>query len=145
VVIDRSGTWWRGDDPRDLHDYLVAFTAEGHPADEIRDCVCSRCGGRVFGLRGDGTEGCGRRNCRRCGRKEYIADSAEIWSEARPRTCSCPCGSKDFNLAVAFALRSTGDVRWVTVGERCVRCGVLGSFVDWSIDYGDNVHLLDLV
>lgn len=145
MVIDKSGTWWRGEDLADLHAYLVAFTAEGYPADEIRDCVCGRCGGRVFGLRGDGTEGCGRRTCRGCGRKEFIADSADIWAEARPRTCSCPCGGKDFNLAVAFALRASGDVRWVTVGERCVACGVLGSFVDWSIDYGDNVHLLDRV
>lgn len=143
MVIDKSGTWWRGSTPADLHEYLVAFTAESHPADEIRDCVCSGCGGRVFGLRGDGAEGCGRRTCRRCRRKEYIADSADIWSTARPRTCSCPCGSKDFNLAVAFALRSTGDVRWVTVGERCVACGILGSFVDWSIDYRDSADLLD--
>jgi hypothetical protein len=143
VVIDKSGTWWRGSEAADLREYLVAFTAGGYPADEIRDSECSGCGGRVFGLRGDGTEGCGRRVCRRCGRKEYIADSADVWTQARPRTCSCVCGSKDFNLAVAFALRSSGDVRWVTVGERCVSCGVLGSFVDWSIDYRDSADLVN--
>jgi hypothetical protein len=145
VVIDKSGTWWRGEDLADLHAYLIAFTAEGHPADEIRDCVCGSCGGRVFRLRGDGAEGCGRRTCRDCGQKEFIADSADVWAHARPRTCSCPCGRKDFNLAVAFALRASGDVRWVTVGERCVACGVLGSFVDWSIDYGDSASLVDCV
>jgi hypothetical protein len=145
VVIDKSGTWWRGNQPADLHEYLVAFTTDRYQADEIRDSVCSRCGGRVFGLRGDPVEGCGRRTCRRCGHKEFIADSAEIWSTARPRTCSCPCGGTDFNLAVAFTLRSSGDVRWVTVGERCVACGILGSFVDWSIDYRDSADLLDRI
>jgi hypothetical protein len=28
-----------------------------------------------------------------------------------------------------------------TFGERYMRCGVLGSFVDWKIDYGPTDHL----
>ena len=50
MVIDKSERWWRGSEPADLHEYLVAFTADGYPADEIRDCVCRGCGGRTFGL-----------------------------------------------------------------------------------------------
>jgi hypothetical protein len=33
-------------------------------------------------------------------------------------------------------------VKWITVGTRCAACGVLGSPVDWKIDYGPTDHLL---
>jgi hypothetical protein len=32
------------------------------------------------------------------------------------------------------------EVRRVTVGQRCMRCGVLASFVDWEIDDAPTEH-----
>jgi hypothetical protein len=143
VAIDESGTWWRGENIDDLVEYLERYTAEGYPATDVRESVCGTCGGRVFGLRADQDEGCARRTCRACGNQTFLVDSDEYWSDAAPKTCRCPCKSLDFNIAVGFSFRDDGSVRWVTVGERCVKCGVLGSFVDWKIDYSPTVHLLD--
>jgi hypothetical protein len=47
-----------------------------------------------------------------------------------------------YELGVAFSLFEDGEVRWITVGVRCARCGILASPVDWKIDYGPSRHLL---
>lgn len=57
----------------------------------------------------------------------------------------CPCGVKLFELAVAFSHRDDGTVKWITVGRRCVDCGILGAAVDWKIDYFPTAHLYDQV
>ena len=62
---------------------------------------------------------------------------------ASVRTCRCPCGGLDYSVAIGFALRDSGEVRWVTVALRCTACGILGSFADWGIDYTSSTQLLD--
>jgi len=144
MAIDDSGKWWTGETYEDLAEYLRELTAGGYPADEVRECVCATCQGRVFGLRADRNEGGARRTCRACRTKQFIADSGEYWDECEPRTWKCVCGSKDANLAVAYSLyEKGGDVRWITVGQRCTSCGVLGSYVDWKVAYGPSDHLLN--
>lgn len=71
------------------------------------------------------------------------ADFRALWEDAEPRTVRCLCGHGVFEVGVGFSLRADREVRWVTVGERCVRCGVLGSCADWKIDYSPSRHLLD--
>jgi hypothetical protein len=144
VAIDRSGTWWTGEGFDDLAEYLRELGVGGYAIDGVRECRCSECGANVFALRADRTEGGARRTCRACGHKQFIADSDEYWEDCTPRTWKCVCGGKDANLAVGYSLRAGGgDVRWIAVGQRCVGCGVLGSYVDWKIDYGPSLHLLD--
>ena len=46
-----------------------------------------------------------------------------------------------FQVAVAFAHREDKSLKWVTVGLRCVACGVLGAYADWKIDYEPTAHL----
>lgn len=142
MAIDTTGRYWRSDDPADLGEYLRAYTEGEYPASVIKDSTCGACGGNVFQLRADRHEGAARRTCSQCGTKEFIADSEEFWDEVTPRICTCPCKSRLFNLAVGFSLRETGEVRWVTVTQRCVHCGTLGSCVDWKIDAGDTAELL---
>jgi hypothetical protein len=142
MSIDRAGRWWKGTTAEDLAEYLRELTADGYPADTIRASACASCGGTVFGLRGDRDEGSVMRLCRRCGTEAFIADSEDTWANARPRWCKCPCGSDDFAVAVGFSLREGGDVRWVTVGNRCAKCGILGSFADWRVNYGPSDHLI---
>jgi hypothetical protein len=42
-------------------------------------------------------------------------------------------------------LRDNGDVRWITVGERCLACGILGAAIDWKVDYSPTDHLFALI
>jgi hypothetical protein len=68
---------------------------------------------------------------------------ADFGDEAEPKKLSCrPCRGRLFELGVAFSRDEDGDVRWITLGERCVRCGVLGAFADWKVDYAPTEHLL---
>ena len=143
-MIDKTGKWWKGQDFADLAEYLVALTADGYPADRVLEPQCI-CGARVFRLHGDRDEGVARRTCVACGHKAFICDSEEAWADAEPKLVKCPCGAREFQVGVAFSMRGTGDVRWITVGERCLACGVLGGSVDWSIDYSPSLHLLDSV
>jgi hypothetical protein len=142
MAIDTSGEWWTGADSRALAEYIRLYTEDEYPAERIVQALCS-CGGSHFRLRADADEGCARRACSTRGKSAFIADSGEFWGEADPRAVRCPCGNGVFEVGVGFSLRA-GEVRWVTVGERCVRCGVLGSCADWKIDYNPSGHLLDM-
>ncbi|WP_405849556.1 hypothetical protein OG211_20510 [Streptomyces niveus] len=115
---------------------------------KIAPCVCEGCGGRVFLflVNASGAE----RRCSACGSRAFIADSEEYWNEEswegdEPGEAGCPCGSEEFEAAVAFSLGSDGLVRWVTVGLRCVEDGFCGIYADWKIDYGPTDHLLTMV
>jgi hypothetical protein len=142
MTIDKSGKWWRGSEFGDVVQYLREYTADGYPVRSVVQCVCE-CRGTAFKLEGDRDEGCARRTCVACERQAFIGDSAEFWDEAKPKLCRCPaCKGVAFEIGVGFSLRDDGDVRWITIGQRCLKCGLLGSFVDWSIDYGPADHLL---
>jgi hypothetical protein len=85
---------------------------------------------------------------RACGAKHFICDSAEYWNEADPKQWACTeCGNQECNLGVGFSLYEEEDqrrdVRWISVGNRCTKCGTLGSFVDWKIGYGPSDQLLN--
>ncbi|MEV7213275.1 hypothetical protein AB0O31_09310 [Kitasatospora cineracea] len=108
-------------------------------------CVCEECGGRVFTVWVDDTQGCAGRECVRCEGRAFLADSAEVWQEADPGVAECPCGGDEFEAAVAFTLTAGGAVRWVTVGLRCQRDGATGVYTDWKIDYAPAEHLLRAV
>jgi hypothetical protein len=144
MAIDRTGKWWTGANAEDLAEYLHEAAADGYPADLIRHSVCGSCGGAVFAVRGDEDEGCARRQCVGCGEQAFLADSEDTWADSHPRQCRCPCGGTSFNVAVAFCLRGNGDVRWVTIGNRCTSCGILGSIADWHINYSPAAHLTEL-
>ena len=141
MTIDKSGEWWKGTEFGDIDEYLRDITADGYPADEIIQSVCT-CGQTVFQLEVDDTEGCARRTCAACGTQTLICDSEEFWDEAESVEVVCPCRGLRFEVGVAFSKYEGGDVRWITIGRRCVECGVLGSPVDWKIDYGPTDHLL---
>jgi len=141
MSIDKSGEWWRGASFADLVEYVREVTAAGYPAERVVQSVCA-CGGKVFLLQGDAQEGCARRTCVACDNTAFIGDSADYWEEAEPEDLACPCGQRNHEVGVGFAFRERGDVRWITVGVRCTACGVLGSPVDWKIDYSPTDHLL---
>ena len=141
-MIDKSGEWWKGTQFNDLAEYVRELTADGYQADLVRQSECE-CGTVVFALELDELEGCARRTCRSCQRAALIGDSAEFWSEADPVILRCPCSQESFEIGIGFSFRETGDVRWITVGTRCVACGILGVPVDWKVDYSPTAQLLE--
>jgi hypothetical protein len=76
----------------------------------------------------------------------YICDSEEYWTGDDVEDFKCVgCGSVVANVGVGFSLYDMVhmDVRWVSVGVRCVDCGILGCIADWKVGYGDSRHFLD--
>lgn len=144
MAIDTSGKWWRGSDFHDLTEYVKRLTAEGYPAEHVIPAVCS-CGQKTFRLRVDPDEGCAQRICATCGAVAFICDSDEYWEDAEPKVVGCPYKHTVFEVGVGFSMREQQEVKWVTVGYRCTTCSVLGSPVDWKIDYSPSEHLLALV
>lgn len=140
MTIDKSGKYWIGSEAADLDEYLRGMTAEGYPADRFVHAKCS-CGNDRFRLQVDPDEGCARRTCSRCRRNHFICDSEENWSDAEPAGIECPCGATTFQIAVAFSHREDATVKWITVGIRCAKCGIVGAPVDWKIDYSPTDHL----
>ena len=150
MAIDTSGKWWTGTNAGDIKDYLEAYEAEGYAVDETRICKCS-CGSDQFELEADREEGVSQRSCCSCSAKHLICDSDEFWSDAHPTRWKCTeCGCETCNLGVGFSLYDSEgggdrDVRWISVGMRCTKCGTLGSYVDWKVGYGPSYHLLSKV
>lgn len=126
---------------------LTAFLREAGDGRlvKIAPSVCGGCDGRVFLVFVDDVEGGAERECTGCGSRAFIADSAEFWEDADPGAAGCPCGSEEFEAAVAFSLTDDGSVRWVSVGLRCHQDGVVGVYADWKIDYSPTDHLLSMV
>jgi hypothetical protein len=148
MAIDKTGKWWVGSDAGDVLEYLVAHKAEGYAVDEVRLCKCI-CGSEELKLAADREEGCAQRFCAKCGSEHFICDSAVFWEDAEPENWNCTqCDSEIGNIGVGFSLYAAEreeqrDVRWVSVGVRCVGCGTLGCFADWKVGYGPSQSLLE--
>ena len=141
MTIDTSGEWWKGSNFDDLAEYIKRLTEEGYPAGQVAQSICS-CGNTTFHLLADQDQGCAQRTCVACNKIMFICDSADYWSATTPELVACPCGGTTFEIGVGFSFRTTGDIKWITVGQRCIKCGTLASYVDWKINYGPTEHLL---
>ncbi|MBG6134410.1 hypothetical protein [Longispora fulva] len=143
MTLNKSGKMWRGEEFADLAEFIRHFQAGGYPVDTVVESTCRPCGGYSFRVALDDEEGCAQRVCVNCGVAAFIADSAEYWTEADPGECECPCGGDEFTVAVGFALRDGQDVRWISVGLRCLTDNSLGVYTDWKIDYSPTEHLFN--
>ncbi|MFD1815851.1 hypothetical protein [Rhodococcus gannanensis] len=143
MTADDTHQSTRGDDLDSLASYVREHRAGGYAVDTVAASVCAHCGGRAFAIGVDDEAGCAERLCLACDDAVLIADSADHWTEAEPVQCECPCGGEEFEIAVGFASVGDGsdDVRWVSVGLRCLRDGTLGVYTDWKIDYSPSAHL----
>ncbi|MEV6598673.1 hypothetical protein AB0M36_17710 [Actinoplanes sp. NPDC051346] len=141
MALDKFGELWRGDDSADLAEYIRHFKAGGYPVTTVVESRCGECDGRAFRINIDEEEAT-QRVCLACGAVAFIGDSAEHWSEDEHDSCACPCGGEEFAAAVGFALFDDGEVRWVSVGLRCLKDDTLGVYADTQIDYSPSRHLL---
>lgn len=97
-----------------------------HPADVVPD------------------EGVAKRTCATCGIEHVVCDSEDNHEEgARLRKFKCACKADLVNVGVSFSMHESGQaVRWLWVGHRCAKCGVLGSMAAWKAGYEPPLHLL---
>ena len=145
VTIDDSGKWWVGSEPQDLEAYLKALCEEGYGVQAFRLARCT-CGSERFKVKADRDEGAAQWTCVACSAQNLVCDSADAWDDAKPKAWSCvECRSKEANVGCGFALLDSGEVRWIYLGLRCAKCGILGCFADWKIDYEPSTHLLEQV
>ena len=145
MAIDTSGRWWRGESATDLAEYLRLAAPGGYRVDRVLAAVCADCAGATFKLRADRDEGGVERTCAGCAKRVLMLDTVDHWDDMDPALIKCPCRSDLFEVSVSFSLRADDEIRWVSVGQRCVKDGILGYCADWKIDYGPTRHLLSSV
>ena len=145
MTIDASGEYWKGTEAADLKAFLEDYEAGGYPVARVVPAACT-CGAGRFEIALSDDGDAVRRRCARCGEEKLMLDSAEHWdADDEPDECACPCEGEVFEAAVGFACRDDGSIRWVSVGLRCVECGILGVYADWKIDYEPSAQLLTAV
>ena len=145
MAIDKSSRWWRGESATDLAEYLQLAEPGGYRVDRVLTAVCADCAGATFKLRAGRAKGGVERTCANCAKKVLMLDTGDYWDDMGPTLIKCPCGGDLFEVSVGFSLRVDDEIRWVTVGQRCVNDGILGYCADWKIDYGPTRHLLSSV
>lgn len=144
MTIDTSGKWWKGSIPEDIGAYLQALSASSYPTSEFRLSRC-QCGQVTFRLEVEQDAGVAKRVCVSCGAEHLVCDSAENHEEGtKLRKLRCVCKTDVVNVGVGFSMYESSQViRWLWVGHRCVKCGVLGSMVDWKVGYEPSLDLLN--
>lgn len=142
MTIKKSRGVWRGDSFADLETYVREFRAGGYPVGQVKEVVCRQCGGASFAVGVDDEDGCAVAACLACRVEAPVADSADHLDDADIGECACPCGGETFAVVVGFAMTDDDEVRWISVGLRCLTDGTLGVYADWKIDYEPSGHLL---
>ncbi len=138
---------WRGDTLDDLRSEMRRYALKNGYALAVDHAPACACGGGVmkdsygagtFFISADHGEGGTMLTCGSCDQRGFVADSQRFMrarSLHEDAAAVCVCGRRDFHVIVGAALYDASrDVRWWYVGGRCVRCGVLGVYVDWKDD-----------
>jgi hypothetical protein len=133
MAIDTSGKWWKGTEFADIAGYLRELQPGGYPVDDVIQAQC-QCGSSRFTLDVDQDEELAQTTCTSCGHEAFVSDSGDHWSEASPRRLDCPSGHTEHELGLGRCIRDRAWVRWMSLGARCVSCGVLSSPLDWKSD-----------
>ncbi len=136
MALRKAGQYSYGDSQLDIRDELLGYSkANGYPAVHFADAVCN-CGGKVFNLLLDDTEGAAVRKCVGCKAEHPIGDSDEYLEDAELEEGECPCGSGEFEITAGVALyQDSEDVKWLYIGCRCVKCGLTACYGDWKNEY----------
>lgn len=142
MAYTRRGSRGFADEQSDLPEALRAY-ADGYPPTRFADAACE-CGSHQFLFAVDDDEGAAERECVRCERAAFIADSADLADSANLAQCECTCGADVFELTLGLATYEddADAVRWIYVGARCVACGEAGCYSDWKCDGSESAAVL---
>jgi hypothetical protein len=146
MALVKRGKHWYGDEQADVPSELLRYSQRnGYPAEHFAHAVC-QCGGRIFRLSLDDTEGAAVRVCISCGDEHPIGDSAEYLGDAQLEECECPCGHDSFEITAGVSLyECSQDVRWLYLGCRCPVCGLIACYGDWKNEFEGYPELLGRV
>ena len=133
MSIRETPSRWFGSESSDIAAYLKALEPGGYGVDEYRPIVC-QCGANVFALTIDQDDELGKWKCINCSSGKYITDSKKFWSDAKPKAIECVCKNSGYNIGFGLNIRDSSWIRWCSLGIRCVKCGSLGSPLDWKDD-----------
>lgn len=134
-MINRTKKYWTGEADGDIPQYLREYSEDEDI--DVKSVVCHKCGKNIFELTVDADEGAVKVKCTKCKTEKILLDGEEVWEECNPEAIKCPAckTGKKYNVKVGFIRRKNGDAKWVYIGNRCCRCGALGSVADWGINY----------
>lgn len=142
MALTKRGKYRYGENQQDIREEVLRYSASSYPAHHFAGAMCT-CGGSLFRLQMDETEGVAVRGCVACGREHPIGDSAEYLEEAELDECECPCGGQEFEVTVGVSLYADSeDVRWLYLGCRCPQCGLTAVYGDWKNEFNDYRQLL---
>jgi hypothetical protein len=146
MALRKRGKWRYGDSQADIRDEILRYSkGVTYLAHHYADAACT-CGGTVFRLLLDDTQGAAVRVCAACGDEHPIGDSEQYLSEADLEECACPCGCEEFEVTVGVSLyEGSEDVKWLYVGCRCRPCGLTAVYGDWKNEHGGYRELLSRV
>jgi hypothetical protein len=146
MVLTRRGDQSFGDSQADIRAELLRYSRlNGYLTERFADAACP-CGGRVFRLLVDETEGAAVRICGACSTEHAIGDSSEYLEDAELEECECPCGRGTFELTVGVSLyKDSTAVKWLYLGCRCPACGQAACYGDWKNEFEDYRELLDRI
>jgi len=148
MTIETYDEYWKGSNFNDLKKYIISFSDENYKADEVIQSKCT-CGNHVYQVQHEPDEGFVKLTCSLCKQDKYIADCYELENDIEPEYLTCSCSNNIFEIGVGFAYRKKlffkSDIKWITVGARCAKCGIMGVPADWKIDYSPSLFLRDKI
>jgi hypothetical protein len=146
MALTKRGKYRYGESQADIGDEVLKYSeVNGYLAQQFAEAKCA-CGGRVFRLRLDDTEGAAVRKCVACAQEHPIGDSDDYLTDAELEECACPCGVEEFEITVGVSLYADSeDVRWLYLGCRCSKCGLTAVYGDWKNEFNGYQELLDRV
>jgi hypothetical protein len=146
MALQKRGKYRYGDSQSDIQQEITRYSkVNEYIAHHFADAVC-RCGGKSFRLLLDDDEGAAIRICVACSDEHPIGDSDDYLAEAELKVCACPCAGEEFEITVGVSLYDDSeDVRWLYMGCRCIRCGLVAVYGDWKNEFPGYHELLGRV
>jgi len=143
MPLQKRGKYWYGDSQADLRAEIARYSeTNACVAQHFADAACE-CGAKIFRLLLDDAQGAAVRTCTTCSAEHPIGDSDEYLAQAELGECACPCGGEEFEIAVGVSLYvGSEDVKWLYLGCRCPRCGLVAVYGDWKNEFEDYRKLL---
>jgi hypothetical protein len=143
MALKKRGKHRYGESQADIREELLRYSkANAYVVQHFADAKCT-CGGTVFRLKLDDTEGAALRCCSGCSTEHPIGDSSEYLDDAELEDCACPCGEEELEITAGVSLYADSeDVRWLYLGCRCPKCGLTAVYGDWKNEFQDYRELL---
>lgn len=138
MALQTRGKYQYGDGQADILEEVTDYSkSNAYVAHHFADAVC-RCGQKIFRLYLDDIAGAAVRRCIACSDEHPIGDSGEFLADAELEECACPCTEEDFEITVGVSLyEESEDVKWLYLGCRCTKCGLVAVYGDWKNEHED--------